>query len=98
MFRDDFLRVDGFDEVFDGSWGREDSDLCYRLFHAGVRVRVLWFLAIQYHLFHGATADWDRERLDSELRRTVEEKRTRSVRGYSALTGEGGVIAGSGAN
>lgn len=95
MFREDFLRVDGFDEVFDGSWGREDSDLCYRLFHAGVQVRILWFLAIQYHLCHGATADWDRERLDSELNRNIKEKRTRAIRGYSAFSGEGGTIAES---
>ncbi|MEW6664793.1 MAG: glycosyltransferase [Thermodesulfobacteriota bacterium] len=97
MFREDFLMVDGFDEVFDGSWGREDSDICYRLFHSGVQVRILWFLAIQYHLYHGRLSDWDRERLDSELKRNLEEKRIRAVRGYSTLSGEGGVIARSGA-
>lgn len=48
--REDFLRVDGFDETFDGAWGREDSDFCYRLFHDGVRCRNLWFAALQYHL------------------------------------------------
>jgi GT2 family glycosyltransferase len=95
MSTEDFLRVDGFDEVFDGSWGREDSDICYRLFHSGVRVRLLWFLAIQYHLYHGRTGDWERERLDSELKRSTEEKRTKAVRGYSVLSGEGGAIAES---
>ena len=94
MSREDFLSVDGFDEVFDGSWGREDSDLCYRLFHSGIQVRILWFLAIQYHLCHGRISDWERARLDSELKRNMEEKRTRAVRGYSALSAEGGVIAG----
>lgn len=98
MFREDYLRVDGFDEVFDGSWGREDSDICYRLFHVGVQVRLLWFLAIQYHLYHGRTGGWDRERLDSELQRNRAEKRTRALRGYSTLSEEGGVIAGADAH
>jgi glycosyltransferase involved in cell wall biosynthesis len=92
MFRDDFLKVDGFDETFDGSWGREDSDICYRLFHAGVLVRVLWFMALQYHLYHGKVAKWDRERLDPELQSVLEGKRVRALKGFAALSSEGGVI------
>jgi len=38
--QEDFLRVDGYDEVFDQLWGREDSDICYRLFHNNVRSRI----------------------------------------------------------
>lgn len=95
LSRADFLKVDGFDELFDLSWGREDSDLCYRLFHSGVKVRNLWFLALQYHLYHGKTKGWDKERLDSELERNLLEKRTKAVRGYSTLSAEGGIISGS---
>jgi GT2 family glycosyltransferase len=93
MFREDFMRVDGFDEKFDGSWGREDSDICYRLFRAGVRIRVLWFTALQYHLYHGKTEEWDKERLDSELRQGLEQRRVMAVKGFSALSAEGGLIA-----
>ena len=95
LSRADFLKVDGFDELFDLSWGREDSDLCYRLFHSGVKVRNLWFLALQYHLYHGKTKGWDKERLDSELERNLREKRTKAVRGYSTLSAEGEIISGS---
>jgi len=95
LFRDDFIRVDGFDEAFDGSWGREDSDLCYRLFHGGVSVRTLWFMALQYHLFHQVVTGWERERLDTELARNLREQRTRAVKGFSCLSSEGGFIAGS---
>lgn len=95
MFREDFLWVDGFDETYDGSWGREDSDLCYRLFHAGRRVRVLWFLALQYHLYHGVTPNWERERLDSEIARNLREKRQRALKGYSGLSPEGEILAAS---
>jgi glycosyltransferase involved in cell wall biosynthesis len=52
MHRSDFMAVDGYDETFDQLWGREDSDICYRLFHSGVRIKNLWFSALQYHLFH----------------------------------------------
>jgi GT2 family glycosyltransferase len=92
MFRSDFLDVDGFDEAFDGSWGREDSDVCYRLFHKGVRVKNLWFLALQYHLYHKVVRDWERERLDSEITRNLREKRGKAVKGFSRLSSEGEVI------
>jgi len=95
LFREDFLQVDGFDEVFDGSWGREDSDFCYRLFHAGVQVKTLWFMAVQYHLFHGVTAKWDKERLDEEIERNLREERKTARQGYSCLTQEGDIVAAS---
>ena len=95
MFRSDFLKVDGFDEAYDQSWGREDSDFCYRLFHAGVQMKFLWFMALQYHLYHGSTSDWDKERLDGELERNLEERRVKALKGFSQLSSEGEVIAAS---
>jgi glycosyltransferase involved in cell wall biosynthesis len=95
MFKSDFLRVDGFDEAYDQSWGREDSDFCYRLFHAGVQMKFLWFMALQYHLYHGSTSNWDRERLDSELEKNLKERRTKAVKGFSQLSAEGEVITAS---
>ncbi|MGD8985678.1 MAG: glycosyltransferase [Desulfobacteraceae bacterium] len=95
MFKSDFLKVDGFDEAYDQSWGREDSDFCYRLFHAGVQMKFLWFMALQYHLYHGSTSNWDRERLDGELEKNLEERRTKAVKGFSQLSSEGEVIAAS---
>jgi GT2 family glycosyltransferase len=95
MFKSDFLKVDGFDEAYDQSWGREDSDFCYRLFHAGIRMKFLWFMALQYHLYHGSTSNWDRERLDGELEKNLKERRTKAVKGFSQLSSEGEVIAAS---
>lgn len=95
MFRSDLLRVDGFDEIFDQSWGREDSDLCYRLFHAGLQIKNLWFLALQYHLYHGVVKAWERERLDREIERNLRERRVKAIKGLSQLGPEGVVIAGS---
>ena len=95
MFQSDFLKVDGFDETFDGSWGREDSDICYRLFHAGIRVKTLWFMALQYHLYHGIILNWDRERLDGELDRNLQEKRVTALKGFSQLSSEGEIVTAS---
>lgn len=94
--RDDFLSVDGFDELFDGAWGREDSDFCYRLFHSGVRCRNLWFAGVQYHLHHSAGSKRrERDHLDDELDRVRAERRTRAFRGFSRMDSEGRVVAAS---
>lgn len=95
--REDFLRVDGFDELFDGAWGREDSDFANRLFHVGVRCRNARFAALQAHLHHRQTKRQGRDRLDEELDRMVAERRTWAVQGYSRMDGEGRVVAASAA-
>jgi len=48
MFRDDFVTVvDGFDETFDGSWGREDSDILLHGFSTQAYASgFLWFMAL----------------------------------------------------
>jgi glycosyltransferase involved in cell wall biosynthesis len=93
MTREDFLRVDGYDETFDGLWGREDSDICYRLFHSAVKVKNLWFSALQYHLHHEVAKRMGEDRLDDELRLILDERRKSALRGFSRLSAEGGAVA-----
>jgi GT2 family glycosyltransferase len=93
--RADFLRVDGFDEAYDGVWGREDSDFCYRLFHTGVVARNLWFLGLQAHLHHPQRKRQGRDHLDDELDRVRAERRTRAKLGFSRMDAEGGIVAAS---
>lgn len=50
-WRDDLLRLNGFDERFVG-WGREDDDLAARAFHAGLTRRSLRFAGLATHLYH----------------------------------------------
>jgi GT2 family glycosyltransferase len=50
-WRDDLLRVNGYNEDIRG-WGREDSELSWRLMNAGIKKRFLKFGGIQYHLYH----------------------------------------------
>lgn len=51
VWTDDFRRVRGFDETFEG-WGFEDSDLAVRLINAGVRRKEGGFATGVLHLWH----------------------------------------------
>ncbi len=51
VWKQDFLRVNGFDEAYQG-WGFEDSDLVIRLLHAGVLRKEGRFAAPVLHLWH----------------------------------------------
>ncbi len=55
FWRRDLLRVNGFNEAFEG-WGPEDKELCARLGHAGVRRQTLLFGGIAVHLEHPPAA------------------------------------------
>jgi glycosyltransferase involved in cell wall biosynthesis len=51
FWRDDLLRLNGFNEAMTG-WGREDTELVTRAFHAGLRRRDLRFGGLAVHLWH----------------------------------------------
>jgi glycosyltransferase involved in cell wall biosynthesis len=58
-WRDDLVRVNGFDQAYSG-WGLEDSDLVIRLLHAGVKHKSARFATPLFHLWH---AENDRSHL-----------------------------------
>jgi len=51
VWKEDFIRVNGFDELFEG-WGYEDSDLVIRLIHAGIKRKEGRFAVPVLHLWH----------------------------------------------
>lgn len=51
FFKDDYIRVNGYDEFFEG-WGGEDWDFGCRLNMLGLKKRYLKFSGIVYHLWH----------------------------------------------
>ena len=51
FFKKDCLRVNGFDNNFEG-WGREDSEYALRLMNSGINRKNLRFNGIQFHLWH----------------------------------------------
>ena len=83
IWRDDLVRVNGFDEDFTG-WGPEDKELCARLANAGVRRQALLFGGIACHLHHAPAS---RERLTANLARlaaTRESGRSRAEHGLDS--------------
>ena len=51
VWRDDLIKINGFDEEYEG-WGREDSDLCARLYNLGISRKMVYGRALVYHLNH----------------------------------------------
>ena len=95
LHKKNFLEVDGYDETFDQLWGREDSDICYRLFHSGLKIKNLWFSALQYHLYHAVIKKDGEDRLDLELKKILRQKRKRALKGFSKLSSEGELVGSS---
>ncbi len=65
MFRDDYAAVNGFDERFVG-WGAEDSELAVRLCRYGLKMMVVRYKALTFHLRHPEQPK-DRELLNEKL-------------------------------
>lgn len=51
FWRSDLLAVNGYNEKIKG-WGREDSELSWRLINYGLKKRFLKFGALEFHLYH----------------------------------------------
>ena len=79
-FRADLLKVNGFDERMEG-WGREDSELAWRAWHAGIVPRHLRFAALAWHLYHPERHEDGESPNDAYLRETRESRKLRAERG-----------------
>lgn len=51
FFKEDLQKVNGYNEVFNG-WGKEDNDIAARLINTGLKLRMLKFGAVVFHLWH----------------------------------------------
>ncbi|HMO61441.1 MAG TPA: glycosyltransferase family 2 protein [Ferruginibacter sp.] len=82
VFRQHFIRVNGFDESFTG-WGREDSDLYVRLLNSGVKRRNIKFAAITYHLWHPVLSRQSLSTNDALLEKSIADKSVWCTKGIS---------------
>lgn len=80
-WRDDLVRINGFNEDFEG-WGPEDKELALRLRHAGAHRQTLLFGGIATHLHHPAAS---RAALAANLERLDATRRARLVRAPKGL-------------
>ena len=82
VWRDDFVRVNGFDERISG-WGFEDSDLAIRLINAGVRIKSGRFATAVLHLWHRELSRDAAERNRSHALTVLRERVVRAARGLA---------------
>jgi GT2 family glycosyltransferase len=85
--REDFERVNGFDERFVG-WGDQDVDLAARLRHAGLRCGYAGPHATLLHLWHESREEHDRNTWWL-LQETLRSGRTEALVGLRESTGRG---------
>lgn len=78
FWRDDLLRVNGFDERMEG-YGAEDRELVARLENAGLRRRALKWAALAVHLWHSSRAQPDVNDLSLPNNRLFHATRTEGV-------------------
>jgi glycosyltransferase involved in cell wall biosynthesis len=83
FWREDLLRVNGFNEAFEG-WGPEDKELVARLAHTGIERQTLVFGGVAIHLHHelASRARFEDNRII--LRDTLRERRVWCERGVDA--------------
>ncbi|MFC1536550.1 glycosyltransferase [Pseudomonadota bacterium] len=82
---DDLHRINGFDESYEG-WGREDSDLIARLFHAGIYRLDLRGMPV-LHLWHREEKRNQLNRNDQLLAACLESRRIEAAKGLRELQG-----------
>jgi hypothetical protein len=51
FWKSDLININGYNEDFVG-WGSEDKELAVRLYNSGVKLKVIKFGAVCYHLHH----------------------------------------------
>ena len=80
VWRDDLLEINGFDEDYEG-WGREDSDLCARLYNRGITRKMVYGRALVYHLNHPENDRGNLKKNDELLKEALKSGKTRCPNG-----------------
>jgi glycosyltransferase involved in cell wall biosynthesis len=52
LFKEDIIKINGFDERYEAPSIGEDSDVQFRLELSGVKIQSVNHIAVQYHLYH----------------------------------------------
>jgi glycosyltransferase involved in cell wall biosynthesis len=79
-WKDDLLRVNGFDERMTG-WGGEDNEIAARLYNVGIRRRNLKFGGLAIHLHHTSRKPIGENPNHVLLQATIDAGKTRCAQG-----------------
>lgn len=82
LFKADLIKVNGFDETFEG-WGYEDSDLVIRLIHAGVKRKAGRFAASVLHLWHADNTRVNQQENYQKLMEVLNSDRVSAIFGLN---------------
>jgi glycosyltransferase involved in cell wall biosynthesis len=82
-WRSDLVRVNGFNEDFEG-WGPEDKELCVRFDNAGVLRQSLLFGGIAVHLHHASQSRAALPANRARLAEAINDRKIRCERGLDA--------------
>ena len=80
LWRRDLIRVNGFDEGFEG-WGYEDTELGLRLNNSGVQQRRMKFQGVAFHLHHDKASRDNCAINELRYLESIREHRTRCEKG-----------------
>ncbi|QNK03313.1 glycosyltransferase family 2 protein [Dyella telluris] len=80
FWRDDLLRVNGFDERMEG-YGAEDRELAARLENTGLKRRALKWAALAVHLWHNSRSPPDVDDMSLPNNRLFHATRTQGITG-----------------
>ncbi|MBP1613152.1 MAG: hyaD [Bacteroidetes bacterium] len=72
FWKEDLLRVNGYNEDLT-MWGQEDTEIAYRLIHAGVKKMYLKMGGVQFHLYHAMASNENAAFHSKVLERVIEE-------------------------
>lgn len=75
FWRDDFIKVNGYDEAFIG-WGHEDAELLARFYASGLKKLVIHLGGYVYHLHHNERSVHNEKfrLLEKRLEETIEKR------------------------
>lgn len=84
VWSNNLIAINGFDEGYEG-WGREDSDVCARLYNLGLSRKMLYGRAIVYHLNHKENPRHKLEENNKRLIQTISNKIVECKNGIKKL-------------
>jgi glycosyltransferase involved in cell wall biosynthesis len=75
FWKQDLIHINGYNELFVG-WGSEDKELAVRLYNSGVKLKVIKFGAVCYHLHHKLKISNRRLERNNQLLREAQRLKT----------------------
>jgi len=75
FWKKDLIKINGYNERFVG-WGSEDKELAVRLYNAGIKLKVIKFGAVCYHLHHKLKISNRRLERNNQLLREAQRLKT----------------------